>query len=221
MPPDACPRNPAKSGHWWIIDTPSGRYSSGYCKYCKITRDDFDNTFQDYVYGHMDGHVRKEPDLRLSADERSKRHAFYEGHKAEVIETYRRLENVREAAEELSAKWKVEVPATTIYGLLRIWKIERKPKRLRKSKKGRKGRARLALQKTREPKPPPEPEPPEPPAPVVEAPSPPREPEYGLVRAPGLVTSLEMKDGIIRMILEIPGGAHFRIGGAVQVIESP
>lgn len=144
MPPDtsACPGNP-NGGHWWIIDTPSGRFSSGYCKLCKLKRNDFDNIYPEYVYGHLVGRERKEHELRLSADERSKRHAFYEQHKEEVIEAFKKHESARETAEELSEKWKVEVPTTTIYGLLRKWGIERKARASKKDRKRKKGKEKI------------------------------------------------------------------------------
>lgn len=133
MPPDisACPGNP-RGGHWWICDAPVSRLSYAFCKLCGAERDDLAN-YPAEVYGSH----RKEADLSLTADERQKRHEFYESHKLEIIATYEELSgNVKGVAEKLSKEWKVEVPTTTIYGLLRAWKVPRKA-RAKKSKKGR------------------------------------------------------------------------------------
>lgn len=141
MPPEisACPGNP-KGGHWWICDAPVSRLSHAFCKLCGAERDDLAN-YPDEVYGHVISH-RKEVDLALSGDERLKRHQFYEDNKELVITTYKETGGkVKEAARILTKQLKVKVPKTTLYGLLRQWKVK-KIKRPKKSKgKGRKARA--------------------------------------------------------------------------------
>lgn len=196
MPPDACPRNPAKSGHWWIIDTPSGRFSSGYCKYCNATRNNYFDNVWEPVFGHDARDPRKEPELTLSADERTKRHDFYEKKKPEIIATYNRLKNTKATAEELTRKWGCDAPTTTIYGLLQKWGIvhKRTPKKARSEKKKAKP---LAL------------------APEVAAGSPPAP-----LQVTGMITYLEVREnGIIRMVIEAPSGSRFRIGGSVEISE--
>jgi hypothetical protein len=107
------------------------------------------NGFPDlYVYGY-DGkpdpakRARKEGDLGLTADERSKRHKFYEDHKEEIIDLYEKLHhNAKATAKELTARWKVDAPITTIYGLLVTWKVL-KAKKVKKVKKVKGARAKV------------------------------------------------------------------------------
>ena len=201
MPPTACPRNPAKSGHWWVIDTPSGRYSSGYCKFCRVSRTDFDNVFEP-TFGH-DSHDprRKEQELenklKLSADERSKRHDFYEKKKPEIIAVYTRLKNTKATAEELTRKWGCDAPTTTIYGLLQKWGVVHKRTR-RSSKPEKKGKGpQLALA----------------------APSSPAPAGQKSTHATGIVKYLELKGEGIVMVIDVSNISRFRIGGMVEVAE--
>lgn len=197
MPPDtsACSGNP-KGGHWWVIDTASGRFSSGYCRYCHTTRNNYFDNVWEPTFGHDAHDPRKEPELTLSADERSKRHDFYEKKKPEIIAVYNRLKNTKATAEELTRKWGCDAPTTTIYGLLQKWGIvhKRAPKKSRAEKK--KPKAPLAL------------------APEVAAGSP------STLKVTGMITYLEVREsGIIRMVIEAPIGSRFRIGGSVEITE--
>jgi hypothetical protein len=137
--PPLCPGNP-KGGHWWICEDSTGRFSSAHCKLCPAVRtgeDAFANTYDEAAaaeYGYLDGQrkgkkrVKREPGSSLTADERTKRHIFYEAHREEIIEVYHKLKgNAKAAAQELSKKWQVEVPTTTMYGLLKQWKIKLDP----------------------------------------------------------------------------------------------
>jgi hypothetical protein len=141
-PPPLCPGNP-KGGHWWICEDTTGRFSSAHCNLCPAVRtgeDAFANTFDEVAvaqYGYLDGQgprkgkkrvKKREPGSSLTADERTKRHIFYEAHREEIIEVYHKLKgNAKAAAQELSKKWQVEVPTTTMYGLLKQWKIKLDP----------------------------------------------------------------------------------------------
>jgi len=135
--PPLCPGNP-KGGHWWICDDSTGRFSTAYCKLCPAIRDGetaFSNTFEESTleYGYMDDNqgrkkrMKREPGTSLTADERSKRHIFYEAHREEIIGVYKRLKgNVKATAQELSKQWKVELPSTTLHGLLQRWEVEKR-----------------------------------------------------------------------------------------------
>lgn len=72
--------------------------------------------------------------MSLTADERTKRHQFYEDHKTDIIQLYEKIRNAKKTAEILGERWKFEVPPTTIYGLLAKWKVPRKKGRGAKSK---------------------------------------------------------------------------------------
>jgi G:T-mismatch repair DNA endonuclease (very short patch repair protein) len=89
----------------------------------------------------------------LTPYERKKKRLFYEAHKNEIIETYRELENGEATAQALSKQWGVRVPPTSIHGLLRIWKVERRHGRPRGLKynwtSGGKTNSLAALQKGR------------------------------------------------------------------------
>jgi hypothetical protein len=145
--PPLCPGNP-KGGHWWICDDSTGRFSTAYCKLCPAIRngeDSFANTYDESTaeYGYLDGNQRKgkkrvkrEPGSSLTADERSKRHIFYEAHREEIVAVYTRLKgNVKATALELSKQWKVELPSTTLHGLLLRWEIPKEPEPKAKVKK--------------------------------------------------------------------------------------
>jgi hypothetical protein len=123
--------------------------SHAICRLCGTERD-----FANYPEECEDIAWRKEEDMGLTADERTKRHQFYEDHKTEIIALYEKEKNAKKTAEILSERWKFEVPPTTIYGLLIKWKVPRKKGRGAKSKpKGRRQKPMKEKVKAEKPRP--------------------------------------------------------------------